>query len=158
MVKKPEIKLNAILPAIDSKNHEYWDKLTPEEQAAFSPWLLARYVSTVTGPTEVERYYIMSTNETINKRLTGTKNHPQLQYLLMTAASPGIGNQRHNWLAPPKRGKDDKTGKILTKLFPDANDDEIELLSLINSDKEIEQHLRDAGYTDKEIKKGTISD
>lgn len=152
MTDKPsDIKLAHVLPAIDRKDKEWWETLNPEQKAKFPSWLYMRYASTVDSNADFARYYLMAVNETVNKHFNSVKHHPKLQYLLMAAASPGLGTQRHSWLSPGKKGKANKKINLLSKLYPNANDDELELLSNINNNEDIIQELESRGWTSKDI-------
>jgi len=146
------IKLADVLPAIDRKDRDWWDKLKPAQKDKFPAWLYMRYAASIQGNPDFARYYLMAVNETVNKRFNAVKGHPKLQYMLMTAASPGMGTQRHGWIPPAKRGKADKKSRLLSKLYPDAKDDELEVLCLINDDKDLIQEMEDRGWTQKDIK------
>ncbi len=153
MAKKAEysIELNDLLSAIDSKNRVWWDNLTKEQQDKFNSWLYMRYTSSVTTNEDFSRYYLMAVNEVVNKDFTAIKKHPKLQYLLLTAASPGLGKQRHTYIAPPKAGKGSKKKyNLLSKLFPMSNDTELEILGQ-SSDEELKLYLESLGWTDKDI-------
>ncbi len=160
MAKKVAVKdessiaLENVLPAIDRKDIDWWETLTPAQQKKFPAWLYMRYTSNVTGNPNLARYYLIAVNERVNKKFSDVRKHPKLQYLLMTSASPGMGKQFHQFISPPKMGKDNKKSniKLLEKLFPHANSREIEILSKINSDEDIHNYLIDLGWTDKEIK------
>lgn len=161
MAEESDIKLNDVLPAVDRKDRNWWNKLNSAQRSKFPAWLYMRYAASAEGNPDISRYYLMAVNEAVNKRFNTIKNHPQLQYLLMTAASPGIGTVKHKWIAPAKRGKADKRTKLLSKIFPNANDDELEILSKINDEKDIVAYLESMGWQDKEIKaatKGTSDD
>jgi hypothetical protein len=147
------ISLDNVLPAVDRKDTDWWETLTPSQQKKFPAWLYMRYVSNVPGDPDLARYYLLAVNERVNKKFSDVKGHNKLHYLAMTSASPGMGKQFHQFLPPPKLGKSNKkTLNLLEKLFPMANDQELELLSEINSGKELEQYLISMGWTDKEIK------
>lgn len=145
------IKLADVLPAIDRKDKAWYDKLRPEQQAKFPAWLYMRYASSVEGNADLARYYLMAVNETVNKRFSSLKGHAKLQYLLMTAASPGMGTHRHGWIAPGKQGKSNKRLKLLARLYPLAKDDELETLANINDDTDIMRELEDRGWTQADI-------
>ena len=146
------IKLNDVLPAIDRKDRDWWSRLNPSQKDKFPSWLYMRYAASVQGDPDLSRYYLMAINETVNKRFNTLRNHQQLQYLLMTAASPGMGSQRHGWIPPTKRGKMDKKVKLLNQIFPQAKPDEVEALAMINDDIDIIRELEDRGWSDKDIK------
>ena len=146
------IKLADVLPAIDRKDHDWWDRLKQPQKDKFPAWLYMRYASSVEGNADFARYYLMAVNETVNKHFNTIKNHPKLQFMLMTASSPGMGIQRHGWIPPAKRGKADKKLKLLSKLYPNAGDDELEVLAAINDDIDVIRELEDRGWTQKDIK------
>ena len=145
------IELNDLLSAIDNKNRVWWDKLSKEQQDKFNSWLYMRYASSVTTNEDFSRFYLMAVNEVVNKKFTSLKKHPKLQYLLLTAASPGLGKQRHIYVAPPKAGKGiKKRYNLLSKLFPMSNNIELEILNQ-STDDELKSYLESLGWTDKEI-------
>lgn len=154
-VKKEDsdISLENVLSAIDRKDVDWWETLTPAQQKKFSSWLYMRYASNATGNSNLSRYYLIAVNERVNKKFSELKNHSKLQYLLMTTTSPGMGKQFHQFISPPKVGKSNrKKINLLAKLFPMANDKELEVLLETNTDRDIEEHLMSLGWTDKDIK------
>jgi hypothetical protein len=132
----------------DSKNREFFDELTDEEKKKFSPFLMIRYGSSVSGSRDLQEFYLIATNERLNKKFfaVNTAQHKKLQWLMATSVSPGLGNFRHNWIAPKK--KEPGAGsmrKQLMELFPHLKDDEVDLLSQITTKKEIDIYLRELG-------------
>jgi len=132
----------------DSKNREFFDELTDEEKKKFSPFLMIRYGSSVSGGRELQEFYLIATNERLNKKFfaVNTAQHKKLQWLMATSVSPGLGNFRHNWIAPKK--KEPGAGsmrKQLADLFPHLKDDEVDLLAQITTRKEIDIYLRELG-------------
>jgi hypothetical protein len=60
--------------------------------------------------------------------------------------SPGLGTQRHAWIAPKK--KEPGTGTIkkqLAELYPHLKDDEIAVMAEINTKKDIEAYVKALG-------------
>ena len=159
MAKKPanpdtSITLDNVLPAVDRKDTAWWETLKPGQQDKFPAWLYMRYSSSVQGPADLSRYYLMAVNERVNKRFSTIKKHPKLQYLLMTSASPGMGKQYHPYVQPPRQGKGSvKRRNLIASLFPMASDKEIDVIAAINSDDDIKAHLLHMGWSDKDIKK-----
>jgi len=132
----------------DSKNREFFDELTDEERKKFSPFLMIRYGSSVSGGRDLQEFYLIATNERLNKKFfaVNTAQHKKLQWLMATTVSPGLGNFRHNWIAPKK--KEPGAGsmrKQLMELFPHLKDDEIDLLAQITTRKEIDTYLQELG-------------
>lgn len=147
------ISLKSVLPAIDRKNVNWWETLTPAQQKKFSSWLYMRYTSNVSGSPDLAQYYLIAVNERVNKKFNTLKDHPKLQYLLLTTASPGMGEQFHQFIKPGKRGKTNKKRiNLLEKLFPLVSEQELEVLDEINTDEDINKYLIELGWTDKEIK------
>ena len=141
---------------LDLKNREFFDDLSDEEKKKFSPYLMIRWGSNVEGAPELQAYYLMSTNERLNKHyfdISGTQ-HKKLQWLLASTVSPGMGKQRHNWLAASKKeGTDNKATKFLREIYPELRDDELDLLRRLNSKDDLKHLAEQHGWTKERIKK-----
>ena len=132
----------------DSKNRKFFDELSEEERKKFSPFLMIRYGSSVSGSKDLQEFYLIATNERLNKQFfaVNTAQHKKLQWLMATTVSPGLGNFRHNWISPKK--KEPSAGNIrkqLAELFPHYRDDELDLLAQITTRKELDTYLRELG-------------
>ena len=134
----------------DRKNREFYDELTDEERKKFSNYLMIRWGSAVQGSRELQEFYIIATNERLNKRFFDINRHPRLQWLTATTVSPGLGTQRHPWIAPKKK-EAGASGirKQLAELYPHLKDDEVELMSRINDKKDIDTYLKASGQDTK---------
>lgn len=138
----------------DTKNRQFYDELTPEEQKKFSTYLMLRYGASVEGNPDFQEWYLRATNERLNTNFFDLNKHPKLQWLLATTVSPGMGRQRHYWQAAKKKeGSNSKAVKFLQKLYPERKQDEIELLATINDTKALKLLARESGWTDQDIKK-----
>ena len=147
------ISLDNVLPAVDRKNLDWWETLNPSQQQKFPSWLYMRYCSSVQGPADLSRYYLMAINQRVNRNFNVIKKHKKLQYLLMTSASPGMGKQYHPYIQPPRQGKGvTKKRNLIAELFPFANQKEIDVILSCNSDDDIKDYLISLGWTDKDIK------
>lgn len=135
---------------LDRKNREFFNSLTDEERKRFSNFLMIRWGSAVQGNAELQSYYLQSCNHYLNKRFFDINRHPKLQWLCATAVSPGLGDQRHVWIAPKKK-EPGASGirKQLIDLYPHLRDDEIDLMSKINTKKDIDAYLKAAGNETK---------
>jgi hypothetical protein len=132
----------------DSKNRQFFDDLSDEERKKFSPFLMIRYGSSVSGNRDLQEFYLIATNERLNKRFfaVNTTQHKKLQWLMATTVSPGLGTFRHNWISPRKKEPGAGTiRKQLAELFPDYRDDELDLLAEITTRKELDTYLRELG-------------
>jgi hypothetical protein len=138
---------------LDLKNRGFYDELTDEERKKFSTFLMLRYGSSCTsGPVELQKYYVQSCNEQMNKHFFSLGRHPKLQWLMATCVSPGMGKQRHEWLAFKGKSSKDKRANLLAQLYPDAKMSDMEALSKTMSDADIKSLLVDRGWEDKKIK------
>jgi hypothetical protein len=134
----------------DHKARSFYDDLTDEERKKFSNYLMIRWGSAVEGSRELQEFYVIATNERLNKHFFDVSKHPKLQWLMATSVSPGLGSHRHNWIAPKKKeaGASAKR-KALVAMYPTYKDDEIDVMMQLVSDKEIRQYQRDSGEDTK---------
>ena len=131
---------------LDAKNRDFYDELTVEERRKFSTFLVVRWGSDVNGSREIQEYYVQSVNHYLNKHFFTMHRHPKLQWLMATAASPGMGAMRHNWIAPKKKEAGASAiKKQLRELYPHFKDDEIDLMAELTDKKEIAQLQRAHG-------------
>jgi len=134
----------------DRKNRGFYDELTVEERKKFSNYLMIRWGSSIQGSAELQNYYLQSSNHYVNKRFFDINRHPKLQWLCATAVSPGLGTQRHQWIAPKKKEAGASgVRKQLAELFPHLKNDEIELMAKINTKKDIDAYLKQLGQEAK---------
>ena len=133
----------------DRKVRSFYDDLTPEEKKKFSNYLMIRWGSSVEGSKDLQEFYLISTNERLNKYFFDISKHPKLQWLTATSVSPDMGTPRHTWIAPKKKepGLSAKR-KQLSQLYPHYKDDEIDLLAQITDQKEINALLKQYGDAD----------
>lgn len=137
----------------DSKNRMFYRELTDEERKKFSNFLMIRWGSSVQGSTELQQYYLMSCNENFNRHFFDLARHPELQWLLATTVSPGMGTFRHDWIKQKKReGSNSKAVKFLRQIYTTYSEDELELLAKINTTEDLKQLARKHGWDDRRIK------
>ena len=140
------------MAAFDRKDRAYYDKFTDEQRKSFSTYLMLKYGANVSGNADMQAYYLMATNERVNKNFFDLGKHPKLQWLSCTTVSPQMGNQFHYWLKGKKKEGDNKSQKFLAKLYPTMKSDEIELMAKINDKRDIADMARNLGFDDKSIK------
>ena len=134
--------------AFDRKDRGFYDSLTEEEQRKFAPFLMIRWGSAVEGSRELEEYYVIATNERLNRHFfsINTARHKKLQWLMATSVSPDLGAHRHPWIAPYKRDKQQSTKRrALAKIYPDINDRDLDVLVQITTDQEIKEYHKNMG-------------
>ena len=145
-------KLNIVneMRQLDRKNRNFYRELTDEERKKFSNYLMIRWASCVEGSQDLQEFYLISTNERLNKHFFNINKHPELQWLCATTVSPDMGTPRHNWISPKKK-EAGASGikKQLAELFPMYKQDEIDLLAKITTKKELDQYIRDHGRDTK---------
>lgn len=140
--------------SFDSKDRNFYRDLTDEERKKFSNFLMLRWGSSVQGSSDLQYFYLVSLNERLNKHFFAINRHPELQWLCATAVSPGMGNFRHNWIAPKKKeGGNSKVEKFLATLYPNMKLDELKLLASITDAKELKVLAEEMGMTREQIKK-----
>lgn len=138
---KQDFDLFEALVALDKKDYSYYDRLTEEQKRKFVPFMLLQWMATVKGSKELQSYYLQSTDYHANKHMFNelVQKNPKLQWLMLCAASPGIGKQFHQWipnisvsiskLKSPAKLKDIK--EYFTKIYPKVDTDTINEISKI---------------------------
>jgi hypothetical protein len=136
----------------DRKNRDFYNELTDEERKKFSPYLMIRFGSSVEGSRDLQEFYVISTNERLNKHFfaVNTAAHKKLQWLMATTVSPNMGTPRHPWIAPKKKeaGASAKR-KSLQEIYPSYKDDEIDVMMQLTTQKEIDAYNKSAGQDRK---------
>lgn len=141
-----KLSINNEMAVFDRKDRKFYDNLTDEERKKFSNFLMIRYGSSVQGGRDLQEFYLIATNERLNKHFFNINKHPKLQWLCATTVSPGMGTQRHQWIAPKKK-EPGASGikKRLAEIYPTLKDDELELMAKINTKKDLDDYLKRAG-------------
>lgn len=141
-----KLSINNEMAVFDRKDRTFYDSLTADERKKFSNFLMIRYGSSVQGGRDLQEFYLIATNERLNKHFFTINRHPKLQWLCATTVSPGMGTQRHTWIAPKKREPGAGSfKKQLSELFPHLKDDELEVLAEINTKKDIDAYVKALG-------------
>lgn len=138
-LEKQDFDLFEALAAIDKKDYSYYDRLTHEQQKRFVPFMMLHWVSAVKGNGELQSYYLQSTDYHANLHLfnENVQKHPKLQWLMLCAASPGLGKQFHQWIPHIRERvsklKENPTTKEIKeyykKLYPKATDGDLKLIT-----------------------------
>ena len=138
-----KLSINNEMAVFDRKDREFYDQLTLDERKKFSNFLMIRYGSTVQGSRDLQEFYLISTNERLNKHFFAINRHPKLQWLCATSVSPGLGTQRHQWIASKKK-EPGASGirKQLAELYPNMKSDEIEVMATINNKQDIDAYVK----------------
>ncbi len=149
---KQDLDLFEVLAAMDKKDYGYYDRLTDEQRKKFVPFMMTHWMSAVKGNADIQGYYLQSTEYHANKYLfnENIQKHPKLQWMMLCAASPGIGKQFHQWiphisqnvikLKAPAKAKDIRD--YYAKIYPKADKESLqEVTDAFVSDHKRKVHL-----------------
>lgn len=146
-----KLSIHNEMSCFDRKDREFYDSLTEEERKKFSNYLMLRWGSSVQGSSELQGFYVIATNERLNKHFFAVNKHPKLQWLMATSVSPGMGTFKHQWIAPKKKDAgSNEIKKALLEAMPAMKIDDINTLSKLITKKELKGWLREHGHTDKD--------
>jgi hypothetical protein len=125
-----------VLPALDTRQKDFFANLTEEERKGFSPWLVQRYLSSAESTSqEIIEHYLIMTNDIVNINFSDVKD-PEMTWKLMSIV--GVGrSMKHPYVAPGK-GKKKKQNAFkqwLSDLYPHLDDQELDIW-ISNLDKE----------------------
>ena len=130
------------MAALDAKDRDFYSGLTDEQRRSFSTYLMIRWSSSVSGGTDLQEYYLRACNTYVNRHFFAVNRHPQLQWLMATCVSPGLGRQDHRWIAGPKRqSKLGGHAAQLQEIYPMLKSSDIDLMLAINDAAAIKQHV-----------------
>lgn len=133
--EKQDFDLFESLLALDKKDYQWYDRLSEEQKKKFVPYMMTHWMSAVKGSKDVQNYYLSSTEYHTNTHLFNEviQKHPKLQWLMLCAASPGIGRQQHQWIPhlstkvinfkEPAKSKDVK--EYFKKIYPNASERDV---------------------------------
>ncbi len=95
-----DLDIFKVLEALDKKDYGFYSRLTEEQQKKFVPYMITHWMSCINATGMLGAYYTMNTDAAANKHLFNERvqQHPELQWLMLCAASPGMGKQFHQWL------------------------------------------------------------
>ena len=158
-LESQDIDLFETLAAIDKKDYAYFDRLSTEQKKKIVPFMLVQWASAVKGSKEMQSYYLQSVEYHANKYLldymiaSKEHDHAKLQWLMLCAASPGVGKQFHQYI-PKIRDKvsfllESPTKKEIKeyfkKIYPKCNDNDLSLVS----ETYVDNHARRTYLADK---------
>lgn len=168
-----DFDLFGALAAIDRKDYSYFSRLTHEQQKKFVPFMMIKWMSAVKGQRDLQQYYLQSTELNANKYLfnENVSKHPELQWMMLCAASPGVGKQFHQFVPQIK----EKITKLIEpvkisemydyfrKIYPKASNDDLYLLAETyvethNKKRFIAEKFPDLKYDDIEVLAEMITD
>jgi hypothetical protein len=158
MAKKTEAKrsykldIMTVLQSADLGEKQFYANLTEEEQKAFVPRVLVRWLSTVGDRSAYQAYSLLATNDLVNLNLWSLSKHPELLWLLMCVAGAGQ-KQYHQWV--PTKSKPSGTPKLdqfVRTHWPTANSVEQQILKSSNTAEDWIQLASSSGISDSSLK------
>ena len=147
-----KLDIMTVLEAADRGIKDFYNNLTEEEQKAFAPRVLIRWLSTVSDKSNHKEYAILATNDLVNLGMWSLSKHPELIWLLMTVAGTGK-KQYHQWI-PMSKGASStpKLDQLITQVWPHTNSQEQQMLKKLRSNEQWRELAQDNGWDDKQIK------
>jgi len=154
-LEQVEFSLFEAIAACDRKDYGWWDRLTPEQQKKFHPYVMLTFLSSVKSSRAMQEFHVLSVNEMANKYALHevVSKHPKLQWLMLCAATLGKGKQYHQWI-PNLRPKVTKLqepatvkeiSEYFSKVYPDADENLIKEIS----ENFVKQHKRKVYLSDR---------
>lgn len=126
MASERKLDIFELLSAVDHHDLEYLSKQSEEARKEFAPVVALRWASSVRKE-EYADYYLIMINEMANLNFFDIADHPILQYKLMAAC--GVGETlHHQWIPVVKRKSSGYLHQFLLQYWPNANDDELNIL------------------------------
>ena len=145
------LDLKTTLRNADMRNKNHFDKMSEQDQKLYSPFMLMKYMASVKGEQWMQEHYVEMINECVNKHLWTISKYKKLSWML--TAMCGVEQQQfHPWLGSKKKTGNNDKQKMLSTLYENMKQDDIELLAEINDKKELKELARDFGNDDKQIK------
>ena len=149
-MSKYKLDLATVLNAIDRKDRKFFANLSAEEKKAFGAIVMMRFTSSAVRG--MEDFALIATNEVANKHFFELYEHPELQYLLLTAASSGR-NTRHPWIAGAKQPGGVLLANFISRFWPEANRMEREAILNQFDQKSFAVFVDGSGVDKEEAKK-----
>jgi DNA primase len=132
------------MKAVDFRNKDYYDRIDDKERSLYSPYMIMRYASAVSGDRFYQEHYVEMINECVNKHLfTLSSRHKKLCWIL-TAMCGSLKQQFHPWVKPMKKTAN-KSMQQLLDIFPSMKESDVETLDKIITDGELEELLEAHG-------------
>lgn len=136
------------MKAVDFRNKDYFDRIDDKERSLYSPYMIMRYASSVSGEKFYQEHYVEMTNECVNKHLfTLSGKHKKLCWML-TAMCGALKQQFHPWVKPMKKTAN-KSMQQLLDIYPHMKENDVEVLDKILTDAEFEEILDSHGKQSK---------
>ena len=146
--------------AADTKQYDFLDSFSPEEQKKFVPFMFIQWMASLNSPKKphLGEFAVISTNYYANQHLFSEqlKDHPTLTWQLMCAASVGTSQKyNHKWLPQLSKKYIQLEDKIslkeateYAKKVPDFTDDVNEFVKAQNVQCDLALLFKDLKLSD----------
>ena len=149
--KTYKLDLTKVLGSFDTRDFNFFEKLTEEEVKAFSPFFLMRWMSVTSDQQGMHAYYLLATNDLINCNFESLYKYPDLQAKLY--ALIGVGSkQYHQWIKGPSRNSKNPIDEFLKTIYYGRNKLEIQIIKNQLNKESFTDLVKSYGYQEKEIK------
>lgn len=144
----PKLDIFRVLGAVDGKQAGFYKKLDEDEQKAFQPVLLNRWM---TGTDDAAQIYL--TNEFLNPYVFSLSGHKQLLWQLATVCSSG-DKKRYSWIKPPRKRESGSptTVRLLKEYYGYNTRHAIGALGLLTKEQTLEIAAQ-LGWTSEDVSK-----
>lgn len=147
------LDLKKTMKALDLGKLDFYDNLSAEEQKAFSPFLIMKYMSSVqTENPLMQQLHIQGVNDLVNKDFGELSKHKKLFWMLLCLCGSGTV-QFHPWIADKKKTTNNKAINFLAEKFPTLKLSELELMAELNSRADLKAYAVELGAEKKDLKK-----
>lgn len=152
-----KIELKEKLAAVDMNVKTLWDDINDDQRKSLKSefFILNRYVSSVkSNKRDIQEHFVLTVNEYFNKHWNVLQKHPKMLWQLLCMCSHDSRNIfYHEWIGFKRKKGNNKIAKFLSEMYPAKKDDEIELMSMLTTEKECKELARSMGYEDKQVDK-----
>lgn len=167
------VNLFDVLAALDRKDYSYYKNLNESQKKSINFYMLIQWLSAVKANKEIQSYYLQSTDYHANKYLfnENIQKHPDLVWLMLCAASPGIGKQFHQWIPHirdrvsklKESPKHKEIKEYFKKIYPKTSDSDLTLISdaYVDSHRKkmyLAEKFPELKYDEIDILSGIITD
>lgn len=152
-----KIELREKLAAVDLGAKELWDEMDDDQRKSLKQelFILNRYISNVKGQSrDKQEHFVLAVNEYFNKNWNVLQKHPKLLWMLLCMCNYDKKTVFfHEWIGFKKKKGETKSLKLLQELYPNKKPDELELMSLLYTTKELKGLAEAQCWDDKKIAK-----
>jgi hypothetical protein len=146
--KTPKLDIFRVLNALNEKDAKFYDNLNDEEQKAFQPFLVMRWMS---GTADALQVHLI--NEIANPYAFALANHKLLMWQLLVACNSGK-KHKYNWLKLPSSSNPAKpiSVKVVSQYFQYSTAHATDAVKLL-SKHDILEFAEELGYQPDEMSK-----